>query len=100
MATQLRSISAYQPTITETIDGLASVRSGLAAALPEADSIDLSFGEDYRLMATIKIRKREDRDLILFRLRSQALPSYEFVDIIERVETGARRRLVITAEVR
>lgn len=102
MATQLRAVVDNRPTympVVDTINGLAFARSQIATVLPEADEISLSFGDDYRLMLTIKVAKREHRDLILFRLRNQMITNYEFANIIERVETGARRRLVITAEV-
>ncbi len=98
MATQLRAVQ--YATIAEAIDGLAFARSQFATVLPEAESITFSFTDDYRLILTIKTNKREDRDNILFRLRNDMIPNYKFENIIEGVETGARRRLTVTAEVR
>lgn len=100
MATQLRAVPAYEPSTIETIsNGLDYVRDLLGETLPEAEEINFSFGKR-GLMVEIKTGKREDRERMMFRLLDQPLDFATFDKIVEGVETGSRRRLTITAEVR
>lgn len=98
MATQLRAVQTYSPTTTEIITGLDELRLALGALLPEAEEIDFSFG-NRGLMVEMKTGRREQRDAILLKINNGLVSELRFDKIVEGVETGARRRLTITAEV-
>jgi hypothetical protein len=98
MATQLRAVQTYSPTTAEIITGLDELRLALGALLPEAEEIDFSFG-NRGLMVEMKTGRREQRDAILLKINNGLVSELRFDKIVEGVETGARRRLTITAEV-
>jgi hypothetical protein len=100
MATQLRAVPTYSPTLSEIITGLDEMQIAMSALLPEAESIDFSFTAARGLMVEIKCNQREKRDAILFKIKSGIMSAVTFDKIVEGVETGARRRLTVTAEVR
>lgn len=104
MATQLRAVVDNTPaTISQIISGLDGIRDQMFDTFKEADTIDFSFGGSAvapSLKVTIKVTKREDRDMLLFKMQGGLVPGITFDKIVQGVETGARRRLTITAEVR
>lgn len=105
MATQLHAIVDNTPaTIGQIATGLDKLRNEMFINLPEAEEISFAFGKSNvspgRLKVAITTSKREDRDLMLFKLRNNMIPELLFDKIVEGVETGARRRLTLTAVVR
>lgn len=100
MATQLRAVVDNSPaSLTQISTGLGELQLALGALLPEAEEIDFSYGSR-GLMVQMKTGQREKRDAILLKLNSGMISTLRFDKIVEGVETGARRRLTITAEVR
>jgi hypothetical protein len=106
VATQLRAVPHYCElaaisSVTATLDNL---RNEMHKALPDADHITFHFGQENispgLLKVVIKTNTREGREAIIHALRAGPIDDARFVKIIEGVETGARRRLTITAEVR
>lgn len=104
MATQFRTVVDNSPVhVNQIITGLDDLRDTMFEVFKEADTIDFAFGGSAvapALTVTVKTGKREDRDMLLFKMRGGLIPGVRFEKIAQSVETGARRRLTITAEVR
>lgn len=103
MATQLALVPASPPpsnrSIMQITYGLDELRSDLFSALKgEAEEIGFTF-DAIGLRVHIKTGKREARDSILFKLRNDLVSDARFDKIVEGVETGARRRLTVSAAV-
>lgn len=100
MATQLRAVVDNTIAISQINLGLDGLRHDLIGALPEAEEVNFAFTGARGLVVEVKTNKRELRDQIMFKLQNGLVPDLSFDKIVEGVETGARRRLTVTAEVR
>lgn len=104
MATQLRAVPIYQPvSMAEIATTLDDVRDTMFDILKDAEDIEFAFGGTGvagALRVVIKTSRREARETMIFRMLDNMVPGVRFSNIREGVETGARRRLTITAEVR
>jgi hypothetical protein len=102
MATQLRAVQTYspdQPPIMQITYGLDELRCDLLGAPRAKRKRSISPSAIAASWSRSRPASAKQRDAILSSSATASCRMLRFDKIVEGVETGARRRLTITAEV-